>query len=659
MDQLATLFADIRGSRDAKEARTPRDEEPFSLQQHESEGAAARATGDVKDGGREDRRSRARGSSTREPSRSTLREPSRGVAGTSSRESRDYRDYGPAPPREPVRESRDSKDARDTARDARDSKETRDTKETRDAKDAAAHWQDMDPSPPPYQEIADANVPRPVQHDHGAQQEEGEDVPPPHPSGITPTERCVKDPISTPVDWVIHPSAPHFVICGRCYIDRIYDTQQWRREFVLWKPSTGLSLRCHLGAIPHMALRWSKVHTAEEFLGFLKIMQRKKVARPCPGHVFPSSPSSVTWYTTSSIPGLRICQECRQQLFGGTGFSKHFYSLSSSDPASSVPSICHGSFNHMQRMLDILLRDDDWDRFTERVKVRIQIPGCSGRRDVAAVGKHPERWYRHSPKSSSSSSASKDRYICEACYFDHVYKTNMDNDWPLADGQSLHHNKPQCLASLRENLSPDTADAEYSRAEIMRLLHGMDRRCYAQGTVGVKWYTTPSSPWGYGVCEGCYQSKIKPKIGNDTTRYFKTKKDVGRRASFACWMNSYHPFYAQHQLLLKEALVLGDIERLETACAKLSRLPGCQQGGMGQGKNRRWWGWRSLRICAACVKGGSLTETPAGKRFELHGEKDPYHRFCDFYSMQLRDRFHHEDVGELLDFARKRQDAMA
>lgn len=634
MDQLATLFADIRGSRDVKDSR-PRDEEPFPVQEAEP----ARA-GDAKDV-REDRRSRARGNSrsTRDHSRSTLRDLSRG---TSNRESRDYRDYG-AP--------------RDTPPPSREGRDSKDDKDARDSNKDAKPWKDLEPSPPPYQEIADASVPRPT-HDsikNNAQEEEDDGLPPPHPSGISPTERCVKDALSVPVDWVIHPSAPHFVICGRCYVDRIYETHQWRREFVKYRPSTGLSLRCHLGAIPHMALRWSKVHTADEFLSFLKVMQRKKVSRPCPGHVFPCNPSSVTWYTTSSIPGLRVCQECRQGLFGGTVFSKHFFSIGSSDPASLVPSICHGSFSHTKRMVEILLREDDWDHFVERVRVRIRIPGCSGRRELGTTEHGTQRWYRYSPKSSSSS-ASKDRHICEACYFDYVYKTNLENDWPFADGHSLY--RPQCLASLRENIIPDTADVEYSRAEIMRLLHGMDRRCYAQGTVGVKWYTTPSSPWGYGICEGCYQAKIKPKFGSDTTHYFKSKKDIGRRASFSCWMNSYHPFFAQHQLLLNEALVLGDISRLETACAKLSRLPGCQQGGMGQGKNRRWWGWRSLHICAACFKGGSLADTPAGKRFELHGEKDPYHRFCDLYSTQLRDRFHHDDVGELLDFARRRQEMM-
>lgn len=61
----------------------------------------------------------------------------------------------------------------------------------------------------------------------------------------------------------------------------------------------------------------------------------------------------------------------------------------------------------------------------------------------------------------------------------------------------------------------------------------------------------------------------------------------------------------------------------------------------------------------ACVKGDNLIETPARGKFELHGEKDPYHRLCDLYSLQMRDRFHSDDVDTLLEFARMRRETMA
>lgn len=616
MEHLATLLADIGGSRDSR----TRDDKHSTAQQ--PEGSSPR---DVKD----DRRSRARGNSTSASASASIREPSRSVRHT-NRESRDYRDH----------------------RD-REWKETKDSKESRDAKDVkdSKHWhQEMDPSPPPYQEIADVNIPRPIhaQNDsktsHDANDDYDDDLPPVHPSGITPTERCVKDAISVPVDWVIHPSAPHFLICGRCFVDRIYETHQWRREFVKYSPSTGLSLRCHLGAIPHMAPRWSKVHTADEFLAFLKVMQRKKVSKPCPGHLFPSS--TVGWYTTPSIPGIYFCPECRQSLLGGTIFSKYLASVSSDAPPTF--SICHGSLNHTKRMVDILLEDDDWDHFVERMRLRIQLSGCSSQREPDTddeVG----RWYRY-----SKSGNSRDLHICEACYLDHVYKTNTKSDFVLAGGLS---SKPRCMASLRENLTPETADVEYGRAEVMRVVHGADRRCYAQGTVGLRWYTTPSNPRSYGICEGCYLAKIGPQ--GDDLQYWIPKKDIGKKAAFACWMNSYHPCFKRHQQVVTEMLTLGDIGPLERSIKKFSRMPGCQEGGMGQGKNKRWWGWKDLRICVTCVKGGGLAETPAGKKFELHGEKDPYHRFCGLYSMKLRDLFYHEDVGQLLEFARKRQELLA
>ncbi|CAG9947108.1 unnamed protein product [Clonostachys rosea f. rosea IK726] len=390
-----------------------------------------------------------------------------------------------------------------------------------------------------------------------------------------------------------------------------------------------------------MDKRWSKVHTADEFLSFLKIMQRKKVPQYCPGDAFPTS--GVSWFSTQSIPGMRICQECRQKHFGGTRFSKYW-----SHDDTPGPSICHGAFHYTQRMVDALFENDDWDHFAELMQIRIRFAGCSQQRKNANGDDADGGWWYKYTKSLT-----RDLYICEACYFDHVYKTDREGSFTLGDRLPV---KPQCMASLKGNQTSETADIEYNRAEIMHLVHGTDRRCYAQGTVGLKWYTTPNNPRGYGVCEGCFIGKIKPLGGE---KYYKVKTDVGKKSSFACWMNAYHPFFRRHEKLLTEGLILGDLSRLESTIMRFSRLPGCQQGGMGQGKSKRWWGWRSLRICAACVKGGLLAETPAGKKFELHGEKDPYHRFCDLHSMQLRDRFHHDDVNSLLEFARRRQEMLA
>ena len=605
MEHLAALFAEIGVSKSRNE------EQPAAHQEGSSDSRDTLDTRDLEDGTVRDLGDTTKSRRPRDTTRSIRNSP-RDASRTTRNSHREHRES-----RE-VRETRESKDAREPHA-------TRDVREARICPEG-------DTAPPPYQEVADGYAPPPIEPEEN------------HPSGIRPTHRCVKDVISTPVDWVIHPSAPHFLICGRCYVDRIYSTQQWPREFVKYQPSTGLSLRCHLGAIPHMAKRWSKVHTTEEFLSFLKIMQRKRVARHCPGLTHPNG--NITWYSTSSIPGIRICQECHQQLFGGTAFSKHFF-LCDEPPISSV---CHGSFNYTKRMVDVLFELDDcsWEHFAEEMLIRIQLPSCLNlRRD--SISNNTGSWYRYTRRGENS----RDLHICEACFLDYVYQTDMENSFAL---DYLSSTKPRCMASLEQNQVPDMPDIEHGRAEILRLLHGTDMRCYAQGTVGVKWYTIRSNPRIYGVCEGCYLSKIKPFGGSE---HYIPKRDVGRRTSFACWMNFYHPFFRRHQKLLPEALILGDFKRLESSIIKFSRMAGCQQGGMGQGKNKRWWGWGCLRICAACVKGGNLLDTPSGKKFDLNGEKDPYYRFCDLYSLQMRDRFHKHEISTLLEFARKRQEILA
>lgn len=555
--------------------------------------------------------------------------PDRGDEGESQR-SRDASRSIRSTPRDASQNGRETNTESRHSRESRKSRGSRDAPEHQEPGDSR-DTQDADAIPPPYQEVADANAPPPIiSDDH-------------HPSGIQPTKRCVKHAISTPLDWVIHPSAPHFVICGRCYVDRIYATEQWPREFVKYRPSIGLSLRCHLGAIPHMTKRWSKVHSAEEFLSFLKVMQRKKVAKPCPGHIRPSA--SITWFSISSVPGVRICDECHQRLFGGTVYSKSF-SLCDNPPTLSI---CHGSFNYTTRMVDALLEsnDYDWEDLVEAMQLRIQVSDCC--QIESSHTDNAELWYKYRHGAGST----RGLYICEGCFLDYVHKTGTEGNFVF---EYFRSTKPRCMASLRENQIPGTPDIEHSRAEILRLLHGKDMRCYPRGTVGVKWYTTRDNPRGYGVCESCYISKIKPLGGGGL---YVLKRDAGRRTSFVCWMNSYHPNFRRHQQLLPDALITGDMSRLESSIKRFSRLPGCQQGGMGQGKNKRWWGWECLRICASCVKGGNLIETPAGKRFELHGEKDPYHRFCGLYSQQVRDHLYYSDVGTLLEFAKSRLEMMA
>ncbi|KAI9147380.1 30S ribosomal protein S6 [Paramyrothecium foliicola] len=625
MEQLVTLFADIGSSKSREEIQSSAHQTGFHNKETR-EGREGRDTRDAKDA--RDRKAREASRSARDPNGSARRDPSRSTRNT-TRDSREFRERDSREFRE--RDSREFRESRDT-RESRDFKEPKDTREHKYAKDTK-YPEDSETAPPPYQEIADA-VAQPTPDVDIVE------LPHTHPSGINTTVRCVSEPISVPVDWVIHPSAPHFVICGRCYLDRIYATQQWRREFVKYRPTTSVPLRCHFGAIPHMEKRWSKVHTADEFLNFLKIMQRKRVAKQCPG--LDNHRTNLTWYTSQSIPGLRICQECRRRLFGGTVFSKH---LSPSDAPTAA--VCHGSFNYTNRMVDQLLEDNDWDHFAEGMRIRIRMFNCPGQNLTNKDG-HSEWWYKY-----KAGSPTKDLYVCEACFFDYAYKTEKDSHFSITDKIPP---RPRCMASLMDNQVPDSAEAETNRAEIMRLLHGTDRRCYAQGTMGLKWHTTVNNPQGYGICDGCYVSKVKP-LGGEA--YFVPKRDIGKRTAFACWMNSYHPFFRRHEPLIHETLIMGDLSHLENSIRKFQRLPGCQQGGMGQGKNKRWWGWKCLPICAACMKGGNLADTPAAKRFELHGEKDPYYQVCGLYSMQVRDRFLNDDVGELLDFARRRQEMLS
>lgn len=286
-----------------------------------------------------------------------------------------------------------------------------------------------------------------------------------------------------------------------------------------------------------MAKRWSRVHTADDLLAFLKLMQRKKVAKPCPGHSQPCA--NVTWYSTSSMPHMRVCQECHQRLFGGTPFSKTFSPCS--EP--SISCICHGSFNYTKRMVDRLVEFDesDWEQFVKGMQIRIQLPSCSNGRQIG-IGSDAGLWYRY----TKNTGRTRHLFICEACFLDYAHKLDTESNFTL---DSLVSTKPRCMASLADHQMPDSPDIEHSRAEILRLLHGADMRCYARGTVGVTWSTTRSNPRGYGVCEGCYLSKVKPL---DAGGHYIPKKNVGRRASFACWMNSFtHSFDGIRSYYLK------------------------------------------------------------------------------------------------------------
>ena len=96
-----------------------------------------------------------------------------------------------------------------------------------------------------------------------------------HPCGVAPLAECVNEPMPFELDWFTHFSAPDFLICTKCYVNNIYNTQ-FRSSFRVVRLSNPQSCKCHFGTRRMRDTLWSAAVSSSDLNNVIKFMQRRQ-----------------------------------------------------------------------------------------------------------------------------------------------------------------------------------------------------------------------------------------------------------------------------------------------------------------------------------------------------------------------------------------------
>ncbi|KPM43292.1 hypothetical protein AK830_g3298 [Neonectria ditissima] len=225
--------------------------------------------------------------------------------------------------------------------------------------------------------------------------------PKPHPSGITPLAECSSDAVTYDLDWFYHPNVPSYLICGRCYIDHIYDTS-FGDVFAKTFYNDKKPRRCLFGARRMKDKLWPEAVSSRNIGPAVEFMEKRANMNDCPQAAMKENE---TWYTTTEIPGMTMCKACFEDDLMATPFGNHF------QQRTAAQAFCDSTTWYVRRIFENCAKTNDWAAFAEGVKMRIQLPACPKQ---AAIKANDRAWFK-------SSRGPEGLQVCVACYYDYFH----------------------------------------------------------------------------------------------------------------------------------------------------------------------------------------------------------------------------------------------
>lgn len=462
----------------------------------------------------------------------------------------------------------------------------------------------------------------------------------PHPCGTTPVTECIEDPVTFESDWFTHAAAPSFLVCSKCYVDHIYNSQL-KDAFRLTHFNDKQPRKCHFGSKRMKDSLWPAAITSGTFAEAIEFMKKRQDIPNCPMAAVKTDES---WYTTPDIPGATFCKACYEEDdLAATPFGSKFTLETSPNQC-----YCDSSTVYIKRMFKTHSPTNSWSTFVTEVKARFQFPACE-KTNPASTVKRP--WFE-------ATKGPKGLVICGACYYDFFHRTE-DQDSFVQAFTVVDHEKfaATCvLGCLNLWVPASQAIAKEDRALFWTALQNVDDNafCNPQGTKGASWYTLPNNPPEFGICGGCYAGIVQVLGG---TKYFVPRQGVSKDESLLCCFNIGNPRFAAYLQKYTESLLKGTSQPLDAFATRFSSVPLCPKSNMNLGNDRKWWGWDGADICEDCYL--TFAEgTALEAQFTFRGELDPKTHICTLYSPRMRKLYLEActsgDLKSYLEFANHR-----
>ncbi|KAI8724418.1 hypothetical protein NCS52_00011000 [Fusarium sp. LHS14.1] len=435
-----------------------------------------------------------------------------------------------------------------------------------------------------------------------------------HPCGIVPISVCHDGLMDMELDWFIHPSASEFLICSRCYVDHIYNTQ-FQSSFRMIHLGTGQQRKCLFGTKRMKDTLWPEAVSSSSLSNAIEFMQKRQGIPHCTGSEIRPGAS---WYTSPSIPHATFCAACYEDILMTSSFSSNF-TLS-----TGLEAFCDASTFYVRRVFDLYSPSNNWSAFCQGVQARIQMPKCE---KGLPMPTSEHSWYE-------TTRGPRDTVLCGACYCDNFYNTPGQQYWRQVTPRGK---ETMCLCGNINMYSVSNRAFDSKDLSIFwRALDEFSKHpfCNPYETSGAKWFTLPNRSKEIIICGACYSTMVNVWGGANwfipkSSSFFKSDKRV-------CGFNIGHPRLNKNMNAFSECILRGTWKALGDLAALFASVEPCPRS-KPNGYPRRYWGWQNAQICEECYV-TFAKDMKFEDRYTIR-EVRSTQGICDLYSSRMRNLY--------------------
>lgn len=432
---------------------------------------------------------------------------------------------------------------------------------------------------------------------------------------------CVRTPVTFPITWYTHPTAPHFHICSRCYLDYIWGTI-FRDDFHPIVYDDAQPRACKFNN-PWFKDVFDTALVRKELEWFIMSIRVKIPA--CKGVAGVKGTEHTQWFVASdnAVPTMVICEECHENYVLSRGLSAHIARSRDQQDDDAVWS-CDFAVPYIKEEYLKKGETGDWLGFCKEANERMQIQPCPG---TDAIHPRSRNWF-------TPIRGMDGMLVCHACYCDYILNSGKADNWCHAENVTRYTQHPVFCMLGQTNLfeAMDVAQHMGDMGIFWRAAEQVNREaiCHSNGMNNATWFTLASDPKDFAICGGCFFGMIAPW---SATHLFKPKPDTDKNTTLLCSFNPHAPRYEKYMSKAAEAFYTQDLDVLENYIKTHSGLPVCRKDT--DFKDRNWFGWEECTICPECYH-DVVRGTAFADRMPLHDAPISASRACELYSPKMR-----------------------
>lgn len=478
-----------------------------------------------------------------------------------------------------------------------------------------------------------------------------------------PLSACPTPPesIAFPTSWYRLPNNDHFLICTKCYEDKLHSTpfaSLLRCDYLDFGGGGGATTTCDFST-PRVDSLLRQAAASNDFRILVSFAERRMSIMSCSGTRGIKGGNGTKWFRPidDAIPSFVCCEACYEDVVSGTSFGPNFVPDPHGQPADDTWS-CDLAVSYLRRLLPECAERGDWHGFVQAGRHRISLPACvSGVSEVASA----KRWFntvRPSPIHNLT--------ICEACYLDRAgWREDMARSFaPIQFSPHDFNLRFICdFQSMPMRASSDIllAHGMFGKWHQIASLMTSKPWCDKEGIVGGAWYGLADPTDGsrnvenFDICAACHAGWNQSA---DWGHLFR-RLNYPPSATRVCDFNpSSGPRYSQYTDKWNQMYFTRDPSPFIDYVSRLASLSICQ--GTRRLENTTWYGDKdaSLLICPSCFE-EAVHGTHFASTFPLQNTLLPAGHHCSLYSSRMRDKYteacKQRSLDSLLSFAADRE----